>query len=288
MHWWIMLPVCIFGVVLCDAFLYWIGRRWGARLLSAGWVQRRLLPLDKRQKIEGNFHKYGVGILLAARVTPGIRTPIFLMSGMLRLPFRKFLLADGLYAIPGVNLLFWLAYWFTDRFLRAYELFEGNKYLVITVVLAAVSGFLAYSFLIRRRVATGSPEDIPVVGGTVASTLTHITKPVPAEQIEAVELRISRGKQPHSADPPKAGTQSELGATDSAVAQSAASKAAPAHATSGDGAALKPAPSANGPVDYGATQTNDPKSAGPVESNGREPHTGMQKNPPGSSSESLN
>ena len=41
---------------------------------------------------------------------PGIRTPVFLSAGIVRLPFRKFLLADVLYAIPGVNLIFWLAY----------------------------------------------------------------------------------------------------------------------------------------------------------------------------------
>jgi membrane protein DedA with SNARE-associated domain len=190
MHWWIMLPLCIIGVVVCDALLYFIGRKWGPRLLSMNWVQRRVLPQDKRQKIEENFHKYGIGILLVARLTPGIRTPIFLMSGMLRLPFRKFLIADGIYAIPGVNLLFWLSYWFTDQFVRAFHRVEENKHLVVAVILAAVGGFLAYSLLVRRRVATGSPEDIPVVGGTMASTLSHMSRPVPTEKIEEVEEKI--------------------------------------------------------------------------------------------------
>ena len=37
------------------------------------------------------------------------------MAGVLRMPFQRFLLADALYAIPGINLLFWLAYVFTDE-----------------------------------------------------------------------------------------------------------------------------------------------------------------------------
>jgi membrane protein DedA with SNARE-associated domain len=191
MHWWIMLPLCIVGVVVTDAILYFIGRRWGPRLLRSAWVQRRLLPADKRQKIEDNFHKYGIGILLVARITPGIRTPIFLMSGMLRLPFKKFLLADGIYAIPGVNLLFWLSYWFTDQFQRAFHRVSENKHLVMAVILAAVGGFLAYSLLIKRRVSTGSPEDIPVVGDRVASTLSHMNVPVSSERIEKMEQQIS-------------------------------------------------------------------------------------------------
>jgi membrane protein DedA with SNARE-associated domain len=190
MFWWIMLPVCIIGVVLCDALLYWVGRKWGPRLLSSSWVQRRLLKEDKRKQIEENFHKYGIGILLAARLTPGIRTPIFLMSGMLRLPFRRFLLADGIYAIPGVNLLFWLAYWFTDQFQRAFYRVSENKHLVVAVILAAVGGFLTYSFLFRRRVATGSPQDIPVIGDKVGTALSHISTPVPSEKIEEVEKKI--------------------------------------------------------------------------------------------------
>ncbi|MCE9529708.1 MAG: DedA family protein [Planctomycetes bacterium] len=113
MKWWIMLPVLIAGVVACDVILYFIGRKWGTKLLKRKWVQKNVLPPDKKEKIEKNFHEYGIAILLVARLLPGIRSPMFIMSGVMRLPFRKFIIADSLYAIPGVNLLFWLSYWFT-------------------------------------------------------------------------------------------------------------------------------------------------------------------------------
>lgn len=172
MKWWIMLPVCIAGVVVCDMVLYVIGRKWGIKLLKKKWVQRRILPPEKRAKIEKNFNDYGIAILLVARLLPGIRSPIFIMSGVMRLPFRKFIIADMLYAIPGVNLLFWLSYWFTDQFLQAFHKVEGNRPVVTAVILAAVSGFLLYQFLIKRHVTTGDPEELPVIGKQVA-TLTH-------------------------------------------------------------------------------------------------------------------
>ncbi len=187
--WWAMLPVCIAGVVACDSILYVIGRKWGTRLLQKKWVQKRVLPPEKREKIEKNFHEYGIAILLVARVLPGIRSPIFIMAGVMRLPFRKFLLADGLYAIPGVNLLFWLSYFFTDQFLRAFEKVERNRPIVVAVILAGVSGFLVNQFLIKRRVTTGDPQELPVVGKRVA-TITHqlhagnfrMGEPLPAEK----------------------------------------------------------------------------------------------------------
>jgi membrane protein DedA with SNARE-associated domain len=172
MKWWLMLPVCIAGVVVCDTILYVIGRKWGAKLLKRKWVQRHILAPEKRDKIEKNFHDYGIAILLVARLLPGIRSPMFIMSGVMKLPFRKFIIADMLYAIPGVNLLFWLSYWFTDQFLRAFQKVEGNRPLITAVVLAAVSGFLAYQFLIKRRVTTGDPEELPVIGKQVA-TISH-------------------------------------------------------------------------------------------------------------------
>src|SRR3954471_3054387 len=58
LKWWIMLPLCILGVVLCDTFLYCAGRKWGRQLISLPWVQRRLMSPERFHKIEKNFHDY--------------------------------------------------------------------------------------------------------------------------------------------------------------------------------------------------------------------------------------
>jgi membrane protein DedA with SNARE-associated domain len=166
-RWWIMLPTCILGVVLCDSLLYLIGRRWGHWLMTKKWVQRHILPPEKYRKIEKNFENYGVGILLIARVLPGIRTAVFLTAGIIRMPFRKFLFADGLYAIPGVSFIFFLAYWFTDQFMEVLHKVESYRPLVVTAVISGIAGALIYSFL-RRPVSTGDPTDIPVIGNKVA------------------------------------------------------------------------------------------------------------------------
>jgi membrane protein DedA with SNARE-associated domain len=178
LRWWIMLPICILGVVISDGLLYGIGRIGGVRLLEHRWV-KRIVPSEKRQQIESNFHRYGVWVLLFARVLPGIRSPIFITAGIMRLSLGRFLFADGIYAIPGVTLLFTLAYWFGDQFRDLVETAEQGvqrlRPLLILLLIAVAAGFLLYHFM-RRPVVTGAPEELPLIGDQVASRVEHTPK----------------------------------------------------------------------------------------------------------------
>jgi membrane protein DedA with SNARE-associated domain len=160
LRWSIMLPVVIAGAVLGDVVLYAIGRVWGKKLLDLRWVKRRLLPPEKRAKIEKNFADRGIIVLLGVRLLPGVRGPVFLIAGMVRLPLWQFLLADFIYAIPIVNVMFWTAYWLTDQILVLLEEVERYRSLIASHVLAAVAGALVYRYLIGRHVPTGEPTPL--------------------------------------------------------------------------------------------------------------------------------
>ena len=173
LHWWILLPVCILGVVISDGLLYLVGRTFGMGLLRFPLVAR-ILPRQRVQRVQRNFKKYGVLILLFARVLPGIRSPVFLSAGILRLSWRRFLLADGMYAIPGVSLLFFLAYWFTDQFRDLVTEAEVEvsriRPLVILAAILVVAVYCLVKFL-RHPVHTGDPEELPLIGDQVAASL---------------------------------------------------------------------------------------------------------------------
>ncbi len=159
-RWWLMLPACIAGVIVGDFFLYGIGRLWGPRLLKYRWVQR-LVPPERLEKIEKNFHEYGVRILLFARLTPGVRAPIFFTAGLTRLSLAKFLMADGIYAVPGVTILFFLGYWFTDGMINLIKgEVETIKHIVIVAIIGAVAVYILYK-VFRKPMVTGSPKDMP-------------------------------------------------------------------------------------------------------------------------------
>jgi membrane protein DedA with SNARE-associated domain len=174
-YWWLMLPVCIVAVVIGDGMLYGIGRWFGPRILNNGWIKKYVLPPERLQKIEDNFHKHGIKILLFARLTPGIRAPIFVTAGIMRLSLPLFILADGLYAIPGVCLLFFLGYWFTEGIITLIETNMAHvRSIIVIVVILLVVGYLLYRFL-RKPVVTGAPEEVPPLVEQVTHTIGQVT-----------------------------------------------------------------------------------------------------------------
>jgi membrane protein DedA with SNARE-associated domain len=172
LYWGIMLPMLIVSIVVLDGMLYFIGRTWGEKLLRKPWIERNILPHKKRKQIEANFHEYGISILLFARLLPMARMPIFMMSGMMKLPVRKFLFADLIYAIPGVSILFALGYWLGDSFNEwLHRVKHDPAFLIGTLVVAGIALFIFIRY--KREIATGDPHDVPVIGDQLAHMAHH-------------------------------------------------------------------------------------------------------------------
>lgn len=185
---WLILPTCIVGIVISDLLLYGIGRFGGARLLQNRWVTR-LFPPEKREQIEKNFHHYGVKILLLVRWVPGIRSPMFITAGLMRVPLLRFVIADSLAAGLGHSLLFFSAFWFGDQFrdlfLHAEEEVKNKlQPIIILSVLIAIGLFFLFCFW-RRPVTTADPKDLPLIGSKVAAGI---------ERLEHKTVLLGRGK----------------------------------------------------------------------------------------------
>jgi membrane protein DedA with SNARE-associated domain len=165
-RWYILLPLCIVGVLLADIGLYLIGHRYGDRILEHRWLSR-FLRRDTRQRIHENFHRYGVSILIVGRLVPGIRAPLFLTAGTTRLPLSRFMLADGVGAIVGNSLFFVLGFWLGDQFLALLRHVESYRSLLLFAALVAVAAVALYEFL-RHPVSTGDPKEVPIIGPQVA------------------------------------------------------------------------------------------------------------------------
>ncbi len=180
---WLALPVCCTGVICSDVLLYTIGRFWGPRLLEHRWL-KRLVPPEKRAKIESNFAEYGVKVLLMIRWLPAIRSPMFVTAGIMRVPLIRFVLADGIAAVVGHSLLFFLAYWFGDQFkdlvMRIEHELDVAKPILILAALAVVAAFLIYHF-VKKPVMTGDPAELPILGEKVASKIIHPEPPCAKE-----------------------------------------------------------------------------------------------------------
>ena len=113
-RWWLALPTCVLGVLSGDVTLYWVGRYWGERILAQPWL-RRMLNAERVARLSASYRRHGVKIVFAARHVMGIRAPAFLVAGVVRLPFWKFLAVDGVAAAVSVPLSFALAYFATHH-----------------------------------------------------------------------------------------------------------------------------------------------------------------------------
>lgn len=209
LKWWIMLPVLMAGVVFGDFTLYGVGRIWGRRLLDLGWVKRRVVTPEKREQIEKNFHDRGIMILLGARLLPGIRGPIFVMAGVLRVPLGRFMLADAIYAVPLVNVLFWLSYFLTDQVLYIFKRIEEYKPLVVVAILSGIAGALIQKYIVSRHVSTGEPPHVPDIIAKPAVAAAHAVEKVVEKAVDTVTGR--HHDKPTDAPPAAGAADAEFG-----------------------------------------------------------------------------
>jgi membrane protein DedA with SNARE-associated domain len=145
-RWWLGLAVCFVGVLSGDIVLYWLGHHWGEHILD--WrVTRFVLTPEREKTVKEAYHRHGVKIVFTARFVAGFRAAAFLTAGIVRIPFWKFFLVDGVAAVVGVPLGFGVAYLFTDQLpaiMRGVHDFQRIAILIGMVLLAAVIGYAAY------------------------------------------------------------------------------------------------------------------------------------------------
>jgi membrane protein DedA with SNARE-associated domain len=201
---WLMFPACIAGAIMADVLLYMLGRFFGGPLMKSR-LMRRLAPPEKQFRIQQNFHRYGVIIFVIGRMVPGIRTTLFLTAGAMRLPLIRFLVADGIGALFGAGLFFFLGYGLGTQFLELFEHLEQKinpyKPILFLTLLAAVVAYIAYVFL-RHPIPTGDPEEVPIIGSQIAAHMPSNDglQTTPSLKQEAITSRS--GVQPNP-DPKK-------------------------------------------------------------------------------------
>ncbi|TWT44134.1 SNARE associated Golgi protein [Phycisphaerae bacterium RAS1] len=73
---------CVLGIFVSDLGLWLLGRLFGRRVLSWGWVRGRL-PERRLKQYSDWFERRGLQLVIAARFLPGTRLPVFVAAGIL-------------------------------------------------------------------------------------------------------------------------------------------------------------------------------------------------------------
>ncbi|WP_011609027.1 DedA family protein [Histophilus somni] len=104
----IMLIVSMLGVLIGDSTMYWLGRIYGVKILRTRLI-KKIVTLKRLKMVKEKFAKYGNRVLFVARFLPGLRAPIYVISGITRrVSFIRFLLIDFFAAIISVPIWVYL------------------------------------------------------------------------------------------------------------------------------------------------------------------------------------
>ena len=107
----IMLVVSMFGVLFGDSTMYRLGRIYGARILRVRFI-RKFLTVQRLRMVRDKFDQYGNRVLFVARFLPGLRAPIYMVSGITRrVSYTRFVLLDFFAAIISVPIWVYLGYY---------------------------------------------------------------------------------------------------------------------------------------------------------------------------------
>lgn len=107
----LMFVVSMFGVLLGDSVMYWLGRIYGVKILRFKPV-RRVINLKRLRMVRQKFEQYGNRVLFTARFLPGLRAPIYTISGITRrVSYTRFVLIDFFAAVISVPIWVYLGYY---------------------------------------------------------------------------------------------------------------------------------------------------------------------------------
>jgi membrane protein DedA with SNARE-associated domain len=91
--WLIAWLVLVSAVILGATNLYWISRRWGRRVVEARVGRWMNLTPASLEGAERWFARYGVWALIFGRHIPGLRVPITVAAGTLRVGYGVFIVS---------------------------------------------------------------------------------------------------------------------------------------------------------------------------------------------------
>jgi membrane protein DedA with SNARE-associated domain len=148
------LIVGLLGVLVGDTFMYLIGRNFGRRVF--GWpLFRRMFTPDRIRMAEEKIHNNARIICFTSRFAPGLRAPVYITSGILRVPFTIFILMDGLAALISVPVWVLLAYYLGDKVEMLLEIAKNAKIGFAILLLLLIGAYIVRKIR-KRRIEKGS------------------------------------------------------------------------------------------------------------------------------------
>jgi membrane protein DedA with SNARE-associated domain len=158
---WLAYASCLAGALLGDLVTYGIGHHFGRNVLREHPRVVRFLTPAREAQIEEMIRRHGLKVFFIARFMVGLRSPVYLTAGILRVPFRRFIIADTFCATTVISLFFFLSYRFAPQVEGWWEWIRHAELAFTLAIVAAVIGVVAFFYVRHRRYLANLPPHHP-------------------------------------------------------------------------------------------------------------------------------
>jgi membrane protein DedA with SNARE-associated domain len=138
------------GVLVGDALLFFAGRKYGHKVFRV-WPFSRMMTPERILLAEKKIQRNARMICFAARFMPGLRAPIYLTCGVLRVKPSTFFLQDGLAALISVPIWIYLGNWFGQNLDQALALASKVQMWLISAVALLIVGYIVKKKAFKRK-----------------------------------------------------------------------------------------------------------------------------------------
>jgi membrane protein DedA with SNARE-associated domain len=149
---WFAGALVLFGVMLGDSILFFAARRLGPRAYDRKLI-KRVLPPERRAKIENAYARYGGRLVFFARHVAGLRAAVFAMAGIHGMRPRRFLLWDGAAACISIPFVMGLGYFGSKHIDKMRAGIAAAHHYILLAVAIAILGFITWRHLHLRSAA---------------------------------------------------------------------------------------------------------------------------------------
>jgi len=138
------------GLLLTDFSLYWVGKKYGRRVVEHKRF-RRIISFERLSRLEEKFKKWGVFLVFIGRHFLGIRAQIFLAAGVMRMPALKFLMADAASAILTITLMVGIGYLGGNSIQILQKDVKRIEHIAIVLFIILLAGWIFYNYFKNKK-----------------------------------------------------------------------------------------------------------------------------------------
>jgi membrane-associated protein len=145
-EWPDVIAAAALGAIVGDSIGYWVGVRWGGRILE-GRIGR-LIGEERWARARQRLNRKGLLTIFAGRFPPIARTLVPVLAGHARMPYRRFLAGNALAGVVWASASVLVGYVAGDAWQRVEHV---QNVVALTAVVAVVIAFAVLKLRARRH-----------------------------------------------------------------------------------------------------------------------------------------